>query len=33
MLLNNWKEIKLQVLMVFLWPSITIVGALWKEMF
>ena len=32
-LLKNWKEIKLQVLMVFLWPSITIVGELWKEMF
>ena len=27
------EEIKLQVRMVFLWPSITIVRELWKEMF
>ena len=30
--LRNRKEIKLQVLMVSLWLSITIVGELWKEM-
>ena len=32
MLSESWKEIKLQVLMVSLWLSITIVGELWKEM-
>ena len=32
MLSESWKEIKLQVLMVSLWLSITIVRELWKEM-